>query len=107
MPGTAVAYAVDVTSPESSARGADRYLGELQRRFGNIGLALTAYNWGPTNLAQWLKKPSAKVSAIPLETREYVRAITGHGIEAFLGKNPPKLDKGHIGKLAQEMAGAR
>jgi soluble lytic murein transglycosylase-like protein len=102
MPQTAVAYAVDRSSAESSTRGAAKYLAQLESRFGNIGLALAAYNLGPTRLAAWLKKPGAKVSELPEETRNYVRAITGHGIEAFLSRNPPKAFGGHIARLESE-----
>jgi soluble lytic murein transglycosylase-like protein len=103
MPQTAAAYAVDRTSPESSTRGAAFYLSKLQARFGNIGLALAAYNWGQGNLAKWRSTKGAKTSTIPAETRSYVLAITGHPIEAFLGKNPPSAFGGHIASLEPEM----
>ena len=103
MPATASAYAVDRSSAESSAMGADRYLATLEKRFGNLGLALAAYNWGQGNLAKWISTKGAKTSTIPAETRAYVVAITGHPIESFLGKNPPRTFGGHVGKLAMEM----
>jgi soluble lytic murein transglycosylase-like protein len=109
MPATAVAYAVDRTSPESSTRGAAKYLATLQARFGNLGLALAAYNWGQGNLSKWLATKGAKVSSIPAETRAYVLAITGHPVEAWLGKTPPSAFGGHIARLEAEMTkpGAR
>jgi soluble lytic murein transglycosylase-like protein len=103
MPSTAVAYAVDRSSAESSTRGAAKYLAQLESRFGNLGLALAAYNWGQGNLAKWLATKGAKVSSIPAETRAYVLAITGHPVESFLGKNPPSTFGGHIARLEAEM----
>lgn len=91
MPGTAQEYRVTVTDPKSSIEGGDRYLADLRRQFGNHGLALAAYNWGPGALSRWLKTPGAKVSAVPAETRAYVLAITGHPLERWLGKTPPPI----------------
>jgi hypothetical protein len=52
---------------------AARLLAELQRQFGNLGLAAAAYNAGSARLAKWLQG----VSPLPLETRLYVMAVTG------------------------------
>ena len=52
---------------------AARLLAELQRQFGNLGLAAAAYNAGSVKLAKWLQG----TSPLPLETRLYVMAVTG------------------------------
>jgi hypothetical protein len=103
MPETASAYGVERSSAESSAKGADVYLGKLERRFGNLGLALAAYNWGQGNLAKWLATKGAKTSSVPSETRAYVLAITGHQLESFLGKAAPRSYGGRIAALDREM----
>jgi hypothetical protein len=52
---------------------AARLLAELQRQFGNLGLAAAAYNAGSVRLAKWLQGSAP----LPLETRLYVMAVTG------------------------------
>ena len=52
---------------------AARLLAELQRQFGNLGLAAAAYNTGKVRVAKWLQG----LSPLPLETRLYVLAVTG------------------------------
>jgi soluble lytic murein transglycosylase-like protein len=49
MPGTAKALAVTETSPTANILAGARYLQQLLKRFdGNLELALSAYNAGPT-----------------------------------------------------------
>jgi len=48
-----------------------QYLTYLHRRFGNLELALTAYNYGPTRVSQWLSEDQ------PLPTR-YTRKVLAH-----------------------------
>jgi hypothetical protein len=60
-------------------------LAVLTRRFGNLGLAAAAYNAGENALADWL----AGKGVLPLETQDYVRAVTGHTIEEQRDANPP------------------
>ncbi|WP_373426749.1 transglycosylase SLT domain-containing protein [Neorhizobium galegae] len=60
------------------------YLRELRDRFGNLGLAAAAYNAGEAGLETFLK-----VGRLPIETRDYVFAITGHPAETWRD-NPPK-----------------
>ena len=69
MPATAAEWGVDVTSVESSADGAGRYMKWLYGRLGSWSLALAAYNWGIGNV---LRKGMAKA---PGETRDYVAQI--------------------------------
>lgn len=85
MPGTAklrglsnsfdVVLALDASS---------RYLSELRLRFGNLGLAAAAYNAGEDGLRGFLTS-----GRLPLETRDYVFAITGHPVETWQD-DPPK-----------------
>jgi hypothetical protein len=47
------------------------YLAQLYRRYGNWADALAAYNWGPTNLDQWIAG-GRRAETLPLETARYV-----------------------------------
>lgn len=91
-PATAARYGVDVRNPQSSIEGQARYMSDLTRQFGgNTGLALAGYNWGERNVAQWMAA-GANPAAMPLETRNYVRAITGQPIEGWIrGDRPSPL----------------
>jgi Transglycosylase SLT domain len=89
MPETAARYGVDVRNPQSSIEGAAHYMSDLSRQFGgNTGLALAGYNWGEKNVAQWMAA-GANPAAMPQETRNYVRAITGQPVEAWIAGQRP------------------
>jgi soluble lytic murein transglycosylase-like protein len=85
MPGTAkirgLANSFDVI--EALAASAV-YLSDLRDRFGNFGLAAAAYNAGEAGLETFLK-----AGRLPIETRDYVFAITGHSAETWRD-DPPK-----------------
>jgi soluble lytic murein transglycosylase-like protein len=70
---------VNPLDPFASIDYAASYLASLRHRFGAWELALAAYNWGPTALAQALRADDVvqvlEVSA-PAETRAYVSEIT-------------------------------
>jgi soluble lytic murein transglycosylase-like protein len=92
MPATArsrgLANSFDVIDAlEASAS----YLKELEGRFGNFGFAAAAYNAGENGLARFLTN-----GRLPIETRDYVFAITGHTIETWRDAPPavaaPELD---------------
>lgn len=55
------------------------YLKKLNQMFGNVILALSAYNGGPHNVRKWLRrclKPEVFVETIPFrETRLYVKRV--------------------------------
>ena len=50
------------------------YLAFLRNKFGNLGLAAAAYNFGEDGASAWL----ANRRTLPDETEDYVLAITGH-----------------------------
>ena len=60
-------------------------LSELRHRFGNLGLAAAAYNAGEKRVEALI----AGKTSVPLETRNYVFAITGRQIGDWLGVNHP------------------
>lgn len=74
MPETAAALEVDPTDPAANVLGGARYLHEMLHRFGQLDLALAAYNAGPTIVA--------RVGGPPYEeTRDYVDAVRGRYYE--------------------------
>jgi hypothetical protein len=100
LPSTAAQYGVaDPYNPSQAIPGAARYDAALESEFsGNMGLALAAYNWGPGNLQNWLNRggvivppsldsknnPIPRTGTPPLETQNYVQAITGNPLSAWL-----------------------
>lgn len=92
MPGTARLRGLDNSfDPAAALFASSGYLKELHDRFGNWGLAAAAYNAGEAGLSGYLAG-----RGLPLETRDYVFAITGHPVEAWKDKAPetaaPPLD---------------
>ena len=78
MPQTAAERGLlDPRDPSQAIQHAARLLLELDRRFGNLGLAAAAYNAGSTRVVKWLQG----LAALPIETRLYVLAITGRSPE--------------------------
>jgi hypothetical protein len=74
MPQTAVRRGLaNPRDPFQAIYHAARLLADLQREFGNLGLAAAAYNAGNFRIAKWLQG----ASPLPLETRLYVLAVTG------------------------------
>ena len=86
MPGTASERGLaDPFDPASAIPASAKLLAELSGRFGNLGLAAAAYNAGPKALANWL----AGDGYMPIETQDYVLAITGHDVEEWRAAKPP------------------
>jgi hypothetical protein len=80
MPGTARWRGLaDAYDPFQALRESAKWLAELQKQFGNRGLAAAAYNAGPGRIERWL----AGHTFLPLETRHYVRIVTGHSAEEW------------------------
>jgi hypothetical protein len=72
-----IAQAFDVENPFDPLQAlpaAARMLRGLFQQFGNFGLAAAAYNAGSGRVSKWLESRKGK---LPLETRNYVRTITG------------------------------
>jgi hypothetical protein len=77
--------------PVEALRESAAYLHELLQSFGNLGLAAAAYNAGPGRLSRWLKGQAE----LPLETIDYVSAVTGHSIAEWTTKPSPDLSDEH------------
>ena len=93
MPGTARLRGLNNSFHVIEALDASsRYLAELRDRFGNLGFAAAAYNAGEGGLQRFLS-----TGRLPVETRDYVFAITGHLAETWRDRPPevpaPPLDK--------------
>lgn len=85
MPGTAKLRGLkDSFEVVEALETSSLYLDELRNRFGNLGLAAAAYNAGEERLRNFLRN-----GRLPLETRDYVFAITGHPVETWRD-DPPK-----------------
>jgi len=70
MPATGAALGVrDAFDPAENIRAGVRYLAALQRRFGDMRLALAAYNAGPSRVAAHGGVPPIR------ETREYIERV--------------------------------
>jgi hypothetical protein len=86
MPHTASERGLDDPfDPAAAIPASAKLLAELAQRFGNLGLAAAAYNAGPNAVADWI----AGRGPMPLETRDYVLAITGHEVEEWRSDKPP------------------
>jgi Soluble lytic murein transglycosylase and related regulatory proteins (some contain LysM/invasin domains) len=93
MPATAKLKGLQNSfNPVEALTASAAYLKELKDRFGNFGLAAAAYNSGEAGAQRFLSS-----GALPLETRDYVFAITGHTAETWKTSPPadpaPALDK--------------
>jgi hypothetical protein len=83
MPGTARMRGLeDPFDPGQAIPKAAELLRDLNREFGNLGLAAAAYNAGSGRVRDWLNghKP------LPGETVAYVRLVTGRSADEWVGK---------------------
>jgi len=86
MPHTASERGLgDPFDPAAAIPASAKFLAELAQRFGNLGLAAAAYNAGPNAVADWV----AGRGSMPMETQDYVLAITGYDIEEWRGDKHP------------------
>lgn len=69
MPATAAALGVDPRDPEANINGGAAYLAQQMTKFGNVQLALAAYNAGPGAVIRYGGVPPYR------ETRSYVSTI--------------------------------
>jgi hypothetical protein len=80
MPATARSSGLENPfNPIEAITKSGQLLRDLQREFGNLGLAAAAYNAGSGRVHDWLgsRKP------LPRETRAYVRIVTGRSVEEW------------------------
>lgn len=73
MPATAADFGIDPLDPWQAIRGAGQYLAKLFRLFKRWDYALAAYNWGPGNMAKYIR---GEKTVMPTETKNYVAQIT-------------------------------
>jgi hypothetical protein len=78
----------DPFNPAEAILASANYLKDLERQFGNLGLAAAAYNAGEQRVARYL----AGSSGLPGETRAYVVAITGHPADVWRDGPQPVPD---------------
>jgi len=80
MPGTARDLGVkDPFDPVENLNAAARYFKQQVDRFGDVGLALAAYNWGPARVRKLIDNPRSV--RIPKETADYVPKVLGYASE--------------------------
>jgi hypothetical protein len=83
MPRTASSLGLgDPFEPIGALAASGKFLAELVRQFGNLGLAAAAYNVGPKRVQDWITRRGK----LPAETRQYVQSITGQAAEAWAGR---------------------
>lgn len=84
MPGTARSRGLSNSFHVIAALDASAiYLSELHDRFGNFGLAAAAYNAGENGVTRFFSS-----GKLPVETRDYVFAITGNLAEKWRDDPP-------------------
>ncbi len=89
MPGTAALRGLDDPfNPAKALVASARYLHDLTSELGNVGLAAVAYNAGEARAARFMDDNAG----LPLETRDYVLAITGYSAEKWRDAPPATLD---------------
>ncbi len=80
MPGTAAIWGLeDPFEPGQALIKSAQYLSYLHKKLGNLGFAAAGYNAGSGRVTDWLNGSGY----MPLETRNYVRIITGFTIEEW------------------------
>jgi hypothetical protein len=80
MPGTARERGLaDPFDPQEAIAHSASLLADLNRQFGNLGLAAAAYNGGPTRVQNFLDGRGG----LPLETQNYVFQITARTAEEW------------------------
>jgi hypothetical protein len=67
-----------------NVRFGQQYLDKMHERYRNPTDALMAYNWGPGSVDKWIKN-GRNPNAVPAETRNYVKQITGQAVSGQQG----------------------
>jgi hypothetical protein len=87
MPATAQLRGLsDAYNPAEAMERSAQYLGELQLRYGNAGLAAVAYNGGERRADGFTQDDKG----LAQETWDYVRIVTGLGAEVWRD-DPPEV----------------
>ncbi|MEM7641745.1 MAG: lytic transglycosylase domain-containing protein [Pseudomonadota bacterium] len=74
----------DPFNPAEAIEKSAEYLGEMTRRYGNVGLAAIGYNGGERRVEGFMDRSGG----LARETVDYVRIITGHPAEAWRDTPP-------------------
>jgi Transglycosylase SLT domain len=83
MPDTADRRKLDDPfDPLAAISASASFLSDLEKEFGNLGLAAAAYNAGEGRITRWL----AGNSSLPDETEGYVASITGKAADEWKDK---------------------
>jgi len=102
MPGTAAErHLLEPFNPVKALPKSGEFLAELRDRFGNLGLAAAAYNAGPQRVREFI----AGSRGLPVETRNYVLAITKRSVEDWAkrakgGSNEENNGESHVEREA-------
>jgi Transglycosylase SLT domain len=101
MPGTAERRKLDDPfDPMAAISASASFLSDLEKQFGNLGLAAAAYNAGEARIERWLLGNSS----LPDETEGYVASITGKAADDWKDKTADHAmpDLGKIGDFASQ-----
>ena len=79
MPGTAQGLGVtDPMNVDQNLNAGYKYADQMYNKYGDWGLAMAAYNWGPGNVDAYLKTGlGASGKPMPTETINYVNKTVG------------------------------
>lgn len=81
MPDTAKELGVNPEDPEQNIQGGTQYIAQQYQKYGDLRLALAAYNHGPGNMDKWITKYGKNWNAMmrdpkfPSETKTYVMRV--------------------------------
>ena len=101
MPGTAAALGVDPRDPEANINGGAAYLALQMAKFGNVELALAAYNAGPGAVIRYGGVPPYR------ETRSYVSTIMLRWNGSTAALTPGQAGGGSAAALTAPKSGRR
>jgi hypothetical protein len=92
MPATAAALGVtNIMDPLQNVNAGVKYLAQLVNKYGgDVGMAVAAYDWGPGNLDKAIAQYGDNwLANAPMETQNYVLAITGESPASVVAAAAP------------------